>query len=153
MTYSIEIIAEKGSVEIQEGVATAARTVLELEAAGSGSLSIVLTDEDTLRKANRQYAGIDRPTDVLSFADGEQLPDEDGIYYGDVLIAVPIAEEQARAGNHSAFDELVLLTVHGVLHLLGYDHDHPEAKDRMWSHQEAALLTLGIDPGIIKEQE
>ena len=153
MNYKIEIITEMASTEIQEGATKAAQTVLELESAASGSLSILLTDEKALQQANRKYAGIDQPTDVLSFADGEQLPGEDDIYYGDIMIATPIAERQARIGNHSLHDEICLLTIHGVLHLLGYDHNDTRSKDAMWSRQEAALLAMGIDPGIVKEQE
>jgi len=153
MSYNIEIFTETATAAQQEHVAAAARSVLELEAAPAGTISIALTDEESLRIANRQFAGIDQATDVLSFVHGDPIPGEDGIYFGDILIALPIAERQASASGHSLSDELSLLTVHGVLHLLGYDHAELNDKDRMWDRQAAALRRLDVDPAIVKEPE
>jgi len=148
--YSIEIQSGKAYAELEKRAAAAARAVLEMQSAAPGSLTVVLTDERALRDANRQFAGVDRPTDVLSFGDGEQLPDGSGTYFGDVLIAVPLAEQQAARAGCSLADEICLLTVHGVLHLLGFDHAVAPEKDRMWQQQAAALASLGIDPAIVE---
>ena len=151
MKHSIEVHSSAGSTSLEEAVAEAARTVLKMEKAEPGSLAIVLTDEKALRTANRRYAGLDHATDVLSFPDGEPQQDQEGVYFGDVLIAVPIAQQQADQRKHPLSDELTLLTVHGVLHLLGYDHENPEEKGEMWSRQAEILRCLDVDPAIVKE--
>lgn len=84
----------------------------------SGEVSVVLAGDDLLRRLNREYRGRDRPTDVLSFpgpGEGEGL--------GDVVISVPTAARNARRQGHSVQRELDILAVHGLLHVLGYDHE------------------------------
>jgi probable rRNA maturation factor len=122
------------------------------------ALSIALTDDAALHQLNRQFRGIDRPTDVLSFGgdgfrDGQRRrihrrarPTQAGdpAYIGDIAISMERCAEQAKRGGHSEDAELALLVAHGVLHLLGYDHDTPARKARMWRAQAAALATLGL---------
>ena len=85
-------------------------------------LSLVLTDDGRLRELNLQWRGVDGPTDVLSFPDGDPLPD--GLpFLGEVVISLDTAEVQATRLGHSLERELEELTLHGVLHLLGYDHE------------------------------
>jgi probable rRNA maturation factor len=110
-------------------------------------LSLVLTSNEEIQHLNRDYLGYDKPTDVLSFPAGEPipgLPEEASHYLGDIIIAVPYAAAQAAKAGHSLLDELQLLTIHGVLHLLGMDHLEPEDKAEMWAAQTAVLHTLGI---------
>jgi probable rRNA maturation factor len=114
---------------------------LELE---HGALTVVLTDEETIRDMNDKYAGLDHATDVLSFTNGETDPETGIPYLGDILIAVPIAERQAAEYGHSTGAELSLLAIHGLLHLMGYDHSDDEGKERMWTLQASALRSLGI---------
>jgi probable rRNA maturation factor len=153
MTYKIEVHAGTSAwTSLEKDLEKAARAVLELETASPGSLSIALKGEKALQDANRKYAGVDQPTDVLSFGDGDSLPGEEGVYYGDIMIAVPMAERQARKAGHSTLDELRLLTIHGTLHLLGYDHAQPDEKEHMWSRQAKALRRIGVDPAIVSEQ-
>jgi probable rRNA maturation factor len=113
----------------------------------TGELTVVLTDDTQLRKLNRTYLGIDTPTDVLSFSASETDPENGQTYLGDVLISMQRAEIQARQAGHTLESELQLLVVHGVLHLLGHDHDTPTAKKRMWSAQ--AEILGDISPGRI----
>jgi probable rRNA maturation factor len=124
----------------------AAQETLNHAAGGlEGSLSLVLSDDAQLQALNRQFLGIDAPTDVLSFPSGESEPDPDSgeRYLGDVLISYPRARAQAEAGRHPVEEELRLLVVHGVLHLLGYDHTGQADKAEMWAHQAAILARLG----------
>ena len=100
------------------------------------SLTIVVTGDAALRRLNRDFAGVDAPTDVLSFEYGDP-----GEYLGDVIISAPRARAQAKRGGHPFIDEMRLLAIHGVLHLLGYDHDTPGRKKRMWAVQAKALRT------------
>ncbi len=121
----------------------AARAALAHQAA-EGDLTIVLTDDARLRELNRAYLGIDAPTDVLSFPAAETDPDTGSKYLGDILISMPRAVEQAQAGGHPVESETQLLVVHGILHLLGFDHARPEEKRRMWAAQAQILQDLGL---------
>lgn len=122
----------------------AAVQVLKRHGAAPGSeLTIVLTDENEMQRLNREYRGIDKPTDVLSFGMDDRLPG-DHDYLGDVVIAVPLAEAQAQAAGHDLLSELSLLSVHGVLHLLGHDHASDVERDAMWRMQDEILAQLGI---------
>ncbi len=112
-------------------------------------VSIVVGNDALLRKLNRQYRGVDSATDVLSFPAGEIDPDTAGEYLGDVIISLPRAEDQAIAESHSLADELQLLVVHGMLHLLGYDHLKAADKRRMQAAQDEVLHALGVDLVII----
>lgn len=111
-------------------------------------LTLWVSDDATLQTWNRRFRGVDAPTDVLSFPSGERDPETGAVYLGDVLISYPRAAAQAEAGGHAVGDELTLLVVHGVLHLLGHDHATPEEKARMWAAQREVLRALGcpLDP-------
>jgi len=111
-------------------------------------LTIVLTDDEALQKLNLEFMGIDAPTDVLSFPADLIDPDSGKPYLGDVLISVPRAQAQAPENQQSVQDEILLLAVHGVLHLLGYDHAEPEEKEQMWARQNLVLgLLRSAGPG------
>ena len=113
------------------------------------SAVISITDNDTIQALNTRYRGINLPTDVLSF---ENISDPDfplpeaevENYLGDIVIAYPVAAQQAQTAGHSVMDELMLLTVHGILHLLGFDHDTSTHKARMWHIQAQILARLKL---------
>src|SRR5262249_27495166 len=123
----------------------AARTVLGAEGAPKAEVSILLTDDATVHAMNRDYRYQDKPTDVLSFAQRDRHPDEPaapsgpplqegaggGELLGDVVISVETAARQAEQHGVSLDDELALLTVHGILHLLGYDDTTEEGAEEM----------------------
>jgi probable rRNA maturation factor len=131
----------------------AARAALEHQSADpDAEISIVLTDDAQLRELNRDYLGIDAPTDVLSFPASESDPDTGARYLGDILISVPRAAKQAKAAGHDLQGELQLLVVHGVLHLLGHDHAKAKEKSRMWAAQAEVLERLGLSQIRIHEE-
>ena len=144
MTHLARVESNSEYSEYASDVERAALTALDSENAESGALTIVLTDRAQVQALNREFSSKDISTDVLSFPDGTIDPDLNLMYFGDIIIAVPIAQEQAKGAGHSTNDELMLLTVHGTLHLLGFDHNLPQEKDRMWTHQERILSQLGI---------
>ena len=115
------------------------------------NLSVVLTDSRKLRKLNRDYLGIDAPTDVLSFPASELDPETGARYIGDILISVPYAAKSAKKAGHPLEAELQLLVVHGVLHLLGHDHARLREKARMWKAQREILTQLGLGEIQIRE--
>ena len=123
----------------------AARLTLErIPPESEVELSIVLTGEEKIHNLNREFRDVDRVTDVLSFPGGDTDPDTGNLYLGDVVICFPQAARQAKEYNHKLEDELVLLVVHGTLHLLGYDHASAEEKDNMQAVQNDVLNELGI---------
>jgi probable rRNA maturation factor len=128
-----------------ERLEAAIRWLLEHEgAAPDASLSLVLSDDETVHGLNRQYRGVDAPTDVLSFPVEHDAPFEDDTDLGDLIIAVPYLARQAKAQGHTFADELLLAAIHGTLHLLGYDHDTRENEDAMWTIQAQALAAAGV---------
>ncbi len=123
----------------------AARLTLELEPdSADADITIVLTDDSQLHELNREFLGVDAPTDVLSFPASESDPETGAAYLGDILISVPRAAQQAQAAGHPVEAEVQLLVVHGVLHLLGHDHAEAEEKARMWAEQAKVLERLGL---------
>ena len=116
------------------------------------NLSVVLTDNRRLHKLNRDYLGVDAPTDVLSFPASESDPETGTRYIGDILISVPYAAKGAKQAGNSLEAELQLLVVHGVLHLLGHDHAKPKEKAKMWKAQAEILKVLGLGDVVIREE-
>ncbi len=102
----------------------------------------MLCDDAFIHPLNQQYRGIDKPTDVLSFAmgEGEEVFEQDPTL-GDVIISVETAQRQADARGHSLEQELRVLLVHGILHLLGYDHEE-DAEAELMEAEERRLLSL-----------
>ena len=135
--------------EYVDNVAAAAEMVGRLYGVENGEVSITLTDNAYIHKLNKQYRGIDRPTDVLSFAlnESEEPEIEGGMtvnVLGDLIISVERAEEQAADFGHSVRREMAFLTVHGMLHLLGYDHMEDEEREEMEAEQRFVMEKLGI---------
>ena len=110
-------------------------------------ISILLCHNDYIHTLNKQYRNIDRPTDVLSFAlnkgeeDGYDGPDT--ALLGDIIISLEKVQEQADEYGHSFERELAYLTIHGMLHILGYDHMEPDDKAEMRKEEEFILQRLG----------
>ena len=144
MTIQVNVHTEAEFRGWKKPVDRACRKILSQLHLQQGSLTIVLTDNETMRRLNKEYAGEEHATDVLSFPSGDLDPATGIPYLGDVLIALPIAQEQAHDKGHELIQELSLLAIHGTLHLLGYDHADEESKGKMWSLQNAALESLGI---------
>jgi probable rRNA maturation factor len=121
----------------------AIRHALALAKAGPGSLTLRLTDEDELRRLNADFAHADCLTDVLSFPSGDPDGEGTGTYFGDVVIALPVAATHAKAAGHDVQAELTLLAVHGTLHLFGHDHADGRSRAAMWRRQDQILADLG----------
>ncbi|MBE6622486.1 MAG: rRNA maturation RNase YbeY [Ruminococcaceae bacterium] len=111
-------------------------------------VSVTLTDNEKIHKLNREYRNVDRPTDVLSFPlyEGEAIGQAFGpVALGDVVLSLERAKEQAEAYGHSYEREVAFLTVHSVLHLLGYDHETSEEDEAdMFRRQDAILEVMGL---------
>ena len=108
--------------------------------------NIILIDEEEIHKLNRDYRGIDKKTDVITFAleDNKTFKNPEIRVLGDIYICIPVAYEQAEIYNHSKIREVCFLATHGILHLLGYDHMNEEDEKEMFSLQEELLSTYEI---------
>ncbi|MBC8449174.1 MAG: rRNA maturation RNase YbeY [Chloroflexi bacterium] len=145
-------VAVQVDVEFAEQTDVAAlraAAVAALVSAGqySGEMTLVVTSDAQVQELNARYRGVDAVTDVLAFparSSEERFVEgpEAASYLGDVVIASPRAAAQAAAAGHSLADELRLLVVHGVLHLLGHDHATSAAEAAMWGRQEQILAGL-----------
>ena len=126
---------------VRSAVELAANAALKHENAESRFLSVVLTTDENIHEYNREYRSVDRTTDVLSFPadEGDDLLAPPDGFLGDIMISIPRAREQAKALGHSTEREILFLTVHGVLHLLGYDHMRPEDEQIMLPVQRSIV--------------
>lgn len=152
MKIDVEFIQEYEPEVSDELLATLTRV---LEAAAEleeveGEVTVTFVDNESIHELNRDYRGIDRPTDVLSFAMNEEGEDEMEIILdeemeelpnmlGDIVISIPKAHEQAEEYGHSFEREMGFLVAHGFLHLLGYDHETEEDEKEMFARQDEIL--------------
>lgn len=125
----------------------AAFLTLSTYESGTYELSILLTNDEHITELNREYRNIGSPTDVLAFPmllNGDNsLPDSKML--GDVVISLETAERQAKTEKHTFADEIAFLTVHGILHLIGYDHHTPEDAKKMFNKQNAILQQMQVN--------
>ena len=132
--------------------------VLAAQEAGSGlELGLVITSQERVKRLNKDYRGKDALTDVLAFymtsaGEGKDVESSgfitppDGLrHLGEVIISYPQALLQAKEHRHSVKRELAILIIHGVLHLLGYDHEEPEPGDEMRAREKEILGQIGVD--------
>jgi probable rRNA maturation factor len=125
-----------------------ARAVLSAEVVASGTgVEIVLADADTVRNLNRLYRGSDERTDVLSFAshEGETFIEspEAPLSLGEVVVCLPVAEAEAVQEGRTLAGEIAHLLVHGLLHILGYDHEETAESEAMKKREDEILAALG----------
>lgn len=163
MSLAIVWNNEQEEYEINDGLISLLESILqkagEAEGIDQGEVDLTFVDNERIHELNLEYRGIDRPTDVLSFAMNETGEDEPEIIYGtedhdspeevpyvlgDIIISVTRAQEQAIEYGHSLERELGFLFVHGFLHLLGYDHQDAASEAEMMSKQEQVLAQVGL---------
>ncbi len=147
----INILVDEGlETELDTGwLESVARKVLAAENVGAKTeMGLVISSDERVQQLNRDYRGKDEPTDVLAFSAREEaddspfIPPPDGILHlGEVIISYPQAEIQAEEHGHPLKKELAILLIHGLLHLLGYDHEKTDARRKMRS-REKELLSL-----------
>ena len=145
---SIEVNNESDYEVDEAEFAALARYVLdEMHVHPQTDLSIMLVDTQVMTELHVKWMDEPGPTDVLSFPMDELRPGRDGEVtppglLGDVVLCPEVAAQQAAAAGHSTAEELLLLTTHGILHLLGFDHAEPEEEKEMFALQRRLLLTF-----------
>ena len=129
---------------LRRRILRAARAVLETEGiTGPCELSVLLTDDEGIHVLNREFRQVDRPTDVLSFPMGDVDPRTGRLLLGDMVLNTERAAAQGVEYGHGPEHEISYLTVHSVLHLLGYDHmDEGEMKKAMRAREKAVMAVL-----------
>ena len=137
------------SEEERAAVRRAIETVGRLYGAEGAEVSVTLTDDAHIHVINREYRNVDRPTDVISFALTESEEPEiigggEHEVLGDLIISLERMRAQAAEYGHTELRELSFLTVHGMLHLLGYDHMEEQERQEMEEEQRAVMEELGI---------
>lgn len=147
MTYQVDIQTEfEIPDQLKKDLELAISLTLFRQEIPTGALTLLLTNDARMQQLNQSFRGADTTTDVLSFPAGDPLPGMSKLipYLGDIAISLSVAKNQAETSGHTLVAELQLLAVHGVLHLLGYDHLTPCDKARMWSIQSEILTRLGL---------
>jgi probable rRNA maturation factor len=143
----ILIRSQRGPHDIPVGpLRTRARRLLHAIGRTDGELSILLVDDSIIQSLNATYRGKDQPTDVLSFAMGEgEFGDLNPAVLGDVVISVPTARRQASRSRREPLDQVTFLLTHGLLHLVGYDHQTDE-QEREMKRETKRLMREALDP-------
>ena len=150
MNTTISFEPETFTVEenLLEDILRAADVVGEIYGVENSELSLTLTDDEHIHALNKKFRGIDRATDVLSFAfresDEPEIIGTDFEILGDVIISLERAKVQAEEFGHSFKREVIFLEVHGLLHLLGYDHMEESERQEMETEQKFIMEKLGI---------
>jgi len=145
---SVEVNNESGHEVDEAEFAALGRFVIDaMFVHPMAELSIQLVDTEVMTDLHVRYLDEPGPTDVMSFPMDELRPGREGAtsepgMLGDVVLCPEVAAAQAKAAGHSTTEELLLLTVHGILHLLGYDHAEPEEEKEMFALQRQLLLTF-----------
>ena len=122
------------------------RTAVEAEYPNhTFELNIIFCDDETIRSYNREYRGVDRATDVLSFPMFDFGTPELPALLGDIVLSVPRAQAQAEEYGHSFEREMCFLAAHAALHLIGYDHENEDERAQMETRQREVLSALGIE--------
>ena len=126
--------------------------ILITRAVGSNTeVGVVITDQEKIQELNRTYRNIDEATDVLAFATRDEAetglspfvqPPDDILHLGEIIISYPQAAIQAGQQKHSTKKEILILTIHGILHLLGLDHDRPELEQQMKAEETRILSEI-----------
>ncbi len=132
---------------------TAVQLVLQQHDQSDANLTLVLAADALLAELNQRFRNINAPTDVLSFPSDIPIMGAEPAYLGDVIIAYPYAVAQARRENQDLTASLMLLAIHGTLHLLGYDHDTLTQRAEMWAAQDNALKALELPLDLVPALE
>ena len=147
-SVSVELTNESGfAVDEESLLAVTMHALASMKVHPDADVAIVLVDENAMADLHLQWMDEPGPTDVLSFPMDELRPGLEGDdaaegILGDIVLCPTVAQKQAEAAGHSVMDELHLLTVHGMLHLLGFDHAEPEEEKEMFSLQGEILRSF-----------
>jgi probable rRNA maturation factor len=155
MTDKVQLVVDldiradlSGAEGIDEAFVERVLTAAARRLGVAGEVSVSFVTDEEIHELNRTYRGVDRPTDVLSFAlaEGEEMPAaaDEPVSFGDIVVSLPTAARQAAEYGHSLEREVAFLLVHGFLHLNGFDHQEEAEEREMFAIQEEVLAQLGL---------
>lgn len=160
MQFAEGSLEQKGMDAIEDSIVKACNLAVKGFLPGEDmEVFVMFTNNAGIQRVNKEQRDLDAPTDVLSFPlldarDGDAVcyeedvnPETDRLMLGDIIISLERAAEQAVQYGHSLLREITFLAVHGMYHLMGYDHDEPEREAEMFAKTEAVLQELGITRG------
>lgn len=145
---STEVNNETGvAIDVAEFAALADHVLRVMHVNPRAELSILFIDPEPMAELHERWLDLPGPTDVMSFPMDELRPgtpdhETPAGTLGDIVVCPQVAAKQALQAGHSAVEEMLLLTTHGILHLLGYDHAEPQEKEEMFALQRTLLLTF-----------
>lgn len=143
----VEVEDESWTAALPEAAAVVERAATATLGAVEGDVVVLLTDNETVRELNARYRDRDRPTNVLSFPAADMTLPGQAPHLGDLVLAFGVCADEAEAQGKSLADHLSHLTVHGVLHLLGRDHEAEAEAEEMEAEERSILASLGVaDP-------
>jgi probable rRNA maturation factor len=142
----------KGKIKRSVIRKAAQATLTSLAVPPNACLSILITADQQIQELNQKYRRVDAPTDVLAFPAGYTNPEDGSVYLGDVILSYPRAAFQAEQRGHDPEQEVQLLVIHGILHLLDYDHADPAGKQEMWAAKRRILDQLDIGSQILDDR-
>jgi probable rRNA maturation factor len=145
---SIDVNNESGTEVDEQAILDIARYALaRMRIHPLSELSVIVVDADAMEQLHIQWMDLPGPTDVMSFPMDELRPGREGVepeegVLGDIVLCPSVAAKQAVEAGHAPIEEMLLLTTHGILHLLGYDHAEPDEEREMFELQRQLLLTF-----------
>ena len=149
-TEHIINISDSDYINYIDYIETAVKTTLDFEKINYGcEINVEITDNITIWELNKKYRGKDSPTDVLSFYMGDINPENGLMILGDIVISAEKAKEQSEEFNQSFERELMFLSVHSTLHLLGYDHELSEEDDLIMREKQKEIMKIIVGGGVI----
>ncbi|WP_274363262.1 rRNA maturation RNase YbeY [Paenibacillus thermotolerans] len=153
MSLRLDMMNEQDAVSLPDGIEETLHRLLRLagesEGVEAGEVALTFVNDEEIRELNKQYRGLDKSTDVLSFSmwEGEELaeaPELSDDPIGDIVISAETAKRQSEEYGHSLEREIGFLFVHGFLHLIGYDHQDEASEKEMIGKQERVLQQAGL---------
>jgi probable rRNA maturation factor len=148
----VEIEADAWTDALPDAEAVVERAALAAQGEVAGDLVILLTDDDAVRVLNAEFRGKDKPTNVLSFPGGDMPMPGAPVHLGDIVLAYGVCRDEAEAQGKSLANHLTHLVIHGILHVLGRDHEDDAEAEAMEAEERSLLASLGVaDPYILPD--
>jgi len=148
----VEIEADAWTDALPDAEAVVERAALAAQGGVAGDLVILLTDNEAVQVLNGRFRGKDKPTNVLSFPGGDMPMPGAPVHLGDIVLAFCVCRDEAEAQGKSLTNHLTHLVIHGVLHVLGRDHEDEAEAEAMEAEERVLLASLGVaDPYILPD--
>lgn len=148
----VEIESDDWTAALPDAEAIVERAAGAALGSAAGDIVVLLTDDAAVQRLNAQFRDKDRPTNVLSFPGGDMLMPGAPVHLGDIVLAFGVCRDEAQAQGKTLANHLTHLVIHGVLHVLGHDHEDETEAEAMEARERVLLASLGVaDPYILPD--